>query len=76
MKRCPVCRGQKRVCKLGGVIVDCEECKAVGFIDTKIVMDEPVVESAAKDEVKEIVKEPVKSKAVVKNKGKARKVKK
>lgn len=78
--RCHVCRGQKRVCRLGGVIVDCEECKAVGYIETKIITPEPEVVA---EEVKEVAQGFIEEgkreepKAVkVKPKGKAKKGKK
>lgn len=49
MIRCPACRGRKQVEKLGGVVGDCNTCKAEGKIKAcdKPVIVIPVVDVAS-----------------------------
>lgn len=55
MIRCPACRGTKKVPKLGGMIGDCNTCKAKGQINIidkpKAIIIEPIepVENVIKE---------------------------
>ena len=58
--RCTSCRGSKKVAKLGGMIGDCNACKATGFIKVAdkpkpIVIKEPESTHEIIEQVSEIV---------------------
>jgi hypothetical protein len=59
LMRCPTCKGQKKLAKLGGVVGDCDTCEASGKIKVK---DKPVPFVVNRDDIlspafPEIVKE-------------------
>ncbi len=57
IKKCPVCRGQKKVLGLGALEKDCKECGAVGYKD--VVEDKDTDQFLGASEIT-AVQEPVK----------------
>lgn len=57
--RCFACRGSKKVSGLGGITVDCETCKAEGFINVedkpKKAEPEPI-EAKASEVIEQVAK--------------------
>lgn len=52
--RCPACRGAKKVCKLGGMVGDCNTCKGKG--EVKLSEKPIMVMSPIPEPVAEVVK--------------------